>query len=329
MTDYKEKLIDMYANTSVENLANNNDFIKLCKQNEDDWDFLKFRRKIAIFKERLDRIIGNRSPRVQVNAALHYLRKKVAHSKKPLKKSDLNKDEYNDFNSCKKYIFKAYSKNWNTEQKTYFTENAEKILTYFDYFLSFTRRNPSQGQPNSINIHYMPFIAKYLRDSDVKNEKKLVGENLLAKALNRILTDFDLFGFFFPDHEGNNEKVIEKLEYASMHSFIFIQLLQPIMFKKREDDRENYCFIEYNLVKGNDDNRILFVLADRSREKFLDCSCWYEYDEWFEHIEQKDIVVLTPAKDLNDIEVFERKIEKNIRDKILGFRDKLFDKVPD
>ncbi len=314
------ELVEIYASYHSNEIENSLEYQILCEQHRKNPMFNRFRNVVEQIKLYLENTVEIQSSgKGQVSESLA-LMLRLANNK--------NKEF---FNYCRKFIIKAYSKNWNQEQLDYF-ERISDILTTtnYDYFLSFTRRKRSSGGYNPVNNNYEHFIKAILGGHRFTHEER-IEKNLLAKSIHQILRDRGYNGFFYPEYIGDNQLVDPKVERACKNSHIFIQLIQDVMFDKPESV-ENYCFKEYNYVKDTfSEEQILFVLAEDSLEKIINRSpVCLDYLDWYDHVLNKDSVILrfTTIWKKNDIDSIKKEIEENIGNKIKEYKDHLIENVP-
>jgi hypothetical protein len=319
MSNYKDDLVDIYASCRLSEIKNSSEYLNLCEQHNEYPQFHRFRKEIEKIKQHLERTVEIQSSKKrQVSECLTMICRVMG---------DKNEEI---LSCCRKFIIKAYSKNWNQKQLDYF-ERISDILTTadYDYFLSFTRRKRSSGGYNPVNSNYEHFIKAILGKYQF-TDKERIEKNLLAKSIHQILRDSGYNGFFYPDYIGDNQPVDPKVERACKNAHIFIQVIQDIMFDK--PSVENYCFKEYNYVKATFlEKQILFVLAENSRKKFVSRSpVCFEYLDWHNHILRKDIVILkfTTTWKQKDIDLLKKEIEENICNKIREYKDHLIKNVP-
>jgi hypothetical protein len=318
MSNYKDDLVDICASYPLSEIKNCSEYLNICEQHNEETHFHRFREKIQKIKQYLEGTVETQSSKKgQVSECLTMICRVM---------EDKNEEI---LSCCRKFIIKAYSKNWNQEQLDYF-ERISDILTTadYDYFLSFTRRKRSSGGYNPVNNNYKHFIKAILGEYRVTHEER-IEKNLLAKSIHQILRDSGHNGFFYPEYIGDNQPVDPKVERACKNAHIFIQVIQDIMFDK--PNVENYCFKEYSYVKDTFlEEQILFVLAEDSHEKFRSRLVGLDYLEWYEHIKGNDIVILkfTTTWKQKDIDLLKKKIETNICNKIKEYKDHLINNVP-
>jgi hypothetical protein len=320
MSNYKDELVDIYAHRLSE-INDSQEYQKLCDQHGKNFSFNCFRKNIEQIKKQLEVTVEiQTSEKREVSESLRIMNKV---------KKDKNKEI---LDHCRKLIIKAYSENWSPEQLDYFEKISNKLTTPdHDYFLSFTRRKRSGYGYNRINKNYEYFIKDTLGEHSFIEEER-IKKNLLARSIHSILTECGYNGFFYPEHSEDNQPVGPKLERECKNSLIFIQLIQNVMFDKT--DGENYCFTEYKYARDTffSEEEIIFVLAEASYEKFCEIKddVCLDYQVWYEHVLNKDIVSLgfTTTRKQKDIDLLKKKIEDKICNKIREYKDNLCENVP-
>ena len=227
MSDYKDELVDIYASyDKLSEAEKSPEYQKLCEQHDEKKSpFHKFRKDIAEIKRVLEEKIDREqlSEKGQISVSLKLMQVVLK-----------DKKEEDILNCCRKLIIKVYSKNWSPEQLDYFEKISDKLTTTkYDYFLSFTRRNPSPDEYNSVNRNYEYFIKDTLGKHSFKKEE-IIKKNLLARSIHHLLRSRNK-GFFYPDYIGDSQLVDPKVERACKNSFLFIQLIQNInRFESKE-----------------------------------------------------------------------------------------------
>ena len=191
------------------------------------------------------------------------------------------------------FAYEALSAGWTEDQKNRFCDVAQKLIDGYDYFLSFTGRNPNrQVAKLRVNREYIEFIRDVLTD-DMISTAKMDTDNLLAMAINALLKERRCEGFFYPDRRGDSKEVQKKLQIGCKESLSFVQLLDNEMFILSQNVDENYCHFEYlRAVENKLDMLFLFPYADhRDLEKeHLDA-----LDGWYQKISKADLRILPPA----------------------------------
>jgi hypothetical protein len=163
------------------------------------------------------------------------------------------------------------------------------------FFLSFTSRYPSPelGGPNPINVAYKHFI-KHVLGEDAITSSNQRGTNLLAKAICLRLTTPGIEGYYYPRQQYDNAETEKKLEEACDESFMFVQLIQSILFYPPARGK-NFCFLEWDRVMrrlsaDEKEERILYVLAEMDYRELQDLTPPPpdEYNGWYQHVSKKD-----------------------------------------
>ena len=161
-------------------------------------------------------------------------------------------------------------------------------------------------------------------------------DNLLAKAIHAFLKreggKFNLIGFFYPQQERDNQKVSEKLNSACEHCFVFIQLVQNIIFDYEE---KNYCYLEYSkYCETHSSNKYFIFLLDGPHDNLKESDYIHpEYDEWHKEIDHRDAISLERIEDKKSsdqqIPNLLRSLRKNLVEKINQIKWKIIEDVPD
>jgi F0F1-type ATP synthase delta subunit len=333
MESFTKTLIECYAKYGVENVNQCEDFKTLCNKERGDFIFNEERRRIENLQRSIESEVS-RSPtsREQIINALKLLDKKFAPKD--------NKKNKEDVEYIYELILKGYcNKDWRADQLDYFKKVYKAITTYSDYFLSFTNRKATKNNPNIVNFNHM-YLIKWLcpsyREKKHFERESKENNNLLAKAIYYFLRSNkpQLRGFYYPVHEGDNQKVKEKLRAAAGNTFVFIQIIQNIMFSKNFDCENNYCFFEYCEAKRNisgEHQRILFILAEDSREDIIPkTDIWEKFENWYDEMVEKDKIILEYTKTYRprQLEKLEDKIKKNLLNRVSEAKEKMIDKVP-
>lgn len=193
------------------------------------------------------------------------------------------------------------------------------IKLEYDYFLSFTSRYPpGVAGDNPINTAYQQFIISEI-GVDEYNKADRKKQNLLASAVQRLLSQPRMKGFYFPHTQYDNTVTEKKLEEACDNSLVFVQLVQTIMFDPPATGT-NFCFFEWNRVQtqfaeADKDRRILFVVAAQDRNVFLGVLPFYEYDLWHDHIRRKDPPYLPEVQFYSEATL--REVKRTFQDKMV------------
>jgi len=316
MTGVINQLIDIYARCKCTDVGEDSDYCALLDNNKRNALFDKERARIELYKKELeDRVSIQVTSRDQVREALKFLNKIIMGR------------EIRYVTECIELIIKTYSSAWNEEQTKYFAEYSIALQSNHDYFLSFTTRNYDELNENIVNRRYKYFIKSMLGSN--KYEKDKIRKNLLAESINSFLTNERLKGFFYPDREGDNRYVNEKLQEAINKSFFFIQVVQNIMFECVDP---NYCFIEYTQAKKNRHGDCMhYILAEESHKALIpDHEVCLDYKLWHEEIGGRDKIILEFTERYNPTQIseFKKNLKEKLVDAIRTLKMKFYEDVP-
>jgi hypothetical protein len=193
------------------------------------------------------------------------------------------------------FAYKALSAAWREDQRTRFCSVAQKLIEGYDYFLSFTGRNPNTHVAKlRVNREYDEFIHDVLT-ADKISSSKMDEDNLLATAIDALLKEQQRNGFFYPDRRGDGAIVRDKLKIGLKRSLSFVQLLDNEMFILDQDVKENFCYFEY---QGAIENQLemLFLLPYANRADLLrEEERLMDLDDWYQKILKVDLRLLPPA----------------------------------
>ncbi len=320
-----DKLIQIYASCHVTEVYKKQAYINLCKKYDEFGWFNEGVKKIIAIKKHLEEFVEGEIPKDQVSECLQILHSKIFHNRSQ------------GFELTYKLIVLMYARHWSPEQMAYFNQMIDLFKNRNkDYFLSFTSRKVDEKLDNFLHTNYKFFIKQYL---GIKTKKEWIhaikeaeenNDNLLAKTINRILRQ-KLDGFYYPSYKGNNEVVAKKLKNGCQSSFSFIQLIQNIIFKPKENDT-NYCYLEYKYAKEVlKENERFYILAEKSRDhidqkyKIDD-----QYHSWYHDVMSRDILHLPPTEIYNGRQLQEMYylISEKLRKDIEIIRTRLFNSVP-
>lgn len=293
----QEDLIELFSRGPIDSVYDSDDYQKLCHANVEDPTFNELRNKIEEIRHKLDDHMNkSKSYREQVQNALRLLRR-------------LEKDEKKISRTLVLNMLNTKALKWSIEARKYYEEKSEFMIDAVDYFLSFTNRNPGSPDQNDINRNHQHFICQSLGCE--YNPK--INCNLVAKTVHYHLSNRLFSGFYYPQHEGNNDDVKEKLSKNCIGSLAFVQLIQAAMFKNICGS-PNWCFFEYNLAYGEDPKRILFVQIEEDiREDGIDAA----FDGWYQNFVNKDSIKLRSTwKHSDDLEEVIYENRHLIRDKL-------------
>jgi len=313
MADYRDDLIRLFASNRVDQIEQNEEFQQLCAAHDGDPAFGRFKTELHLVwraKTRLEKLLDKPFTRSseQVRAALEELR---------AKRGDPDQELYY------KLIMASDAPEWSEPQTEYFQRAWSLLQSKYDFFFSHTTRRFPPDEDNLVNVYYQHFISVY-GDSTKLGKPDAKQKNQLAYTINRLLSkDKRYAGFFFETHANDNQEVELKLRQACRSSFVFVQLVQNIMFRP-PDKPPNYCFIEYKeavsyILPGlHGDQRILFIVAEDSPKALLHSfEVPEEYQGWYSHLRSKAALYLQKFGVKDDARIWDvyETLEKNVTNK--------------
>ena len=317
-----DKLIEIFAQCDIDDLERNQDYIKLFREYQGKVWFDHKRKIVTEIKRFLEESVEQQaSSKNQIIEALKSL-------------NMMNNQE--EKNICYELIIKGYSNQWTENQLNHFKKYSDALQNYWSYFFSFTGRNPAPQQDNYINIKHRFLIEHILGRYFYKRADKKK-QNLLAEAINYCLkiegNNGGTGGFYYLDQPGDNRDVEEKIQEELEKCFVFIQLIQNIMFLP--DQNPNYCYSQYRYAREffPDTTNFIFLLAEESRDSLLAIrhEIPLEYYEWYSDILDRDLIILEPTENYNRKHIQNQiyKIRQNIVQKIDQIKWKMIEDVPD
>ncbi len=233
---------------------------------------------------------------------------------------------------------KGYRAKWPFAQQAYFESGYQKLSLPNDFFFSFSTRYEHVASENPVNYAYKHFILKVLTPEDWESADRNK-ENLLAKAVYTLVSEKKGHkGFYFPDSQYDNTYTEEKLERELRDSYIFLQMLQNVMFRPPAEG-ENYCHFEFIRAhqqldaEGQVEHRMLFVVAENEGGFIRPRDVYPDYDQWFgQVIKRKDVPYIPEVAVPVDADARYEQIKKLIEEKLIALIDaawyRLIDNVP-
>ncbi|MBZ5594762.1 MAG: hypothetical protein LAP39_21160 [Acidobacteriia bacterium] len=308
----REALIQLYAATPVAGILASPAYQKLYADHGKDSDFSGERHAVETAKvwvENENFLTPGLTQHQQLQKALELLV-----CTRRMQNQDL----------CYALIVAGYKPSWTAARQDYFDYAWGRIQAQFDFFFSFTTRNPAEPGENPINRMYRWFISHVLGpDEFLKADRKT--KNLLADAIRqRVLERLPrMEGFYFPDSQYDNSDTLAKLEKALASNLVFVQLVQDIMFVAPKQG-ENFCFNEYTRAVAllqNDphkDQRVVFVVADKDRKTFEKRLGLVPppYLAWKQHVCRDDTPYLADVEFPNDTDARVKELMGLIDDKV-------------
>jgi hypothetical protein len=309
-----DELIEIYGRRQTDDVASDQDYVRLCKKNDGDSFFHADRLRIELIKRKLESQVGIQKTRQhQVKFALKLFHRLVG--------SKVQEDHI-----CNRLTLLSYYPKWTDKQKAYFDEKCALISTKLDYFLSFTQRNQSVAG-NPINSYH-----RYLIQSLGLRDPKDDATNELARMLDVLLRIHQYRGFFFPAHEGDSQQATQKFLKALDNSVVFIQLVQNEMFSKRYVDRPNYCFQEYTRAVDTR-KKMIFIFADGQHPQDLipEEDVLLDLDAWYQFVLGADCIYMQStriAEQSASIQVSHDKLKERLLEGVHSFRQALWEGAP-
>ena len=325
MKKYTDELIKIFSQCKINELGKNTQYQKLCRKYGDQSSFNLARQQIEDIKARLEKEIDNKqlSTKQQVIEALRILNQFIL---------DENKEK---LDLCYSLIKKTYSQNWTSNQQEHFEKYSDALENHMYYFFSFTDRNyVDDDEENYINKQHK-FLIRHILGSEYDHADKR--KNLLATAINKLLmNDPNIVrkkGYFYHDKQGDSKVVETELKEACAKSFVFIQLIQNIMFHKKPNEEKSPCCLEYEYARDSkklDTSKFLFAEGSYGNIIKVD-NVPDSYREWYEDIKSRSLLEIEP------IESYKRKDIQNQKEKIVNrlvkeidtIKWKIIAKVPD
>lgn len=313
MNELRRRLVDLYSGGPVTEVQSSSAYQDLLTEHKGDRVFDAERDMVQESREWVDKRLSNKpSYKDQVASALRLLRT----SKKP-----------EQTEACRELVLQTYGTRWDANQRKYFEDKSLVIMEAWDYFLSFTNHNPARGQLNQVNKNYKYFIRKSMQRGEFERAN-LSERNWLAHTVDYLLrTESNLNGFYYPEHEGDNAIVEEKLRTNCLKALAFVQLVQRDIFHYNADGYPNWCFFEYEVVRQQSADRILFVQVDQNipAETFNPA-----FDDWYAAFKARDPVKLTTTPTYREAVILEneRKIT-DLAEQIQSAVDRIYLEIPD
>lgn len=213
---------------------------------------------------------------------------------------------------------RIFGPGWSDAQREHFEQLADVFAEGYDFFLSFTGRNPTHGQAVlRVNREYEAFIARVLTP-DRRARADAASDNLLAGALHALLrADHRLTGFYYPDRQGDSADVKKKLDEGCRRSLAFVQLLDNEMLLPQDAANENYCYWEYKRAEqGGLEILFLFPYAKRDELLALEDRA-EEVADWYDRVSTADLRLLPLARDSDPVKL------QNMMDQIRSLAEQI------
>lgn len=290
----RRELIELYSKAPVEEVHAGSRYQRLYARYDTDprrrRAFFRVRQRVEQLRSRIDDHLGDQATsQLQVQMALRLIWR--------LRRDDLQEPAIG-------MILTAYGDGWSDEQRDYFEQWARRFLDATPYFLSFTTRNRAFPQLNHVNRHHEHFIRNAL-GNDVYEAADLGAQNLVAEAVHYHLVNRRAGGFYFQQHQGDNQDIEEKILDQLRRCLALVQLVQGESFR-HYDERRNWCHLEYRTVRNADARRVLFVEIEPDidpDEVHLD------FNDWYQDYVDKDNIRLAWTRQAEEV----TRVEENFR----------------
>jgi hypothetical protein len=311
MNDLQKALVKLYAKGSGKLVQALPEYEALCKAYEGDHSFEGERTRIEELRVYLDESLKvTKSVRQEVDSALRL----VWRLRNPIKRE-----------LYRALVLEAAGNTWSEGHRTYFAEQSLVLTQARHYFLSFTSRNRSQPNQNLVNANHQQFIRKVIGKARYDSADKSK-ENLLAVAIDSLLTGSLFDGWFFPKHLGDNSIVEQKLRENCERSLSFVQLVQLEMFYLDAQGPQNWCFFEYGVVKQASIPRVFVQIEEQvpGDNIALTFNDWYAEFSARDAIKLKDTRFYKPAALQENFDSIE-KLKTQVRQSL----NRIYQNVPD
>lgn len=224
----KEKLIDIYARHSSDELEEN-DFEKLKTGVGKRYDILikdheypSFFNDLKSLRHELDVTLDGEVDDRQVKGCLSLLHAKWQHD---------------DFQLCKDVIKKGIYKTWTKDLQEYFDSGCEMIAEWKDYFISYTNRNLHET-----NTDFKDVIPEVLGHEFYTRTKDKA--NCVPHVIVHFLNGHGLKGFFDKDNITCGDVIKEEIYKHCTAVYAFVQLVE-LETLKYDEGKTNWCFHEF------------------------------------------------------------------------------------
>ncbi|MBZ5581053.1 MAG: hypothetical protein LAQ30_02405 [Acidobacteriia bacterium] len=314
--EYPE-LIRFFAAHKVKDIQNVREYEEYCERNLESFAFRSARHEVEVAKQTIEeRLDAQATATLQVSQAL-----KLLESRRGL-----------DFDLYHELISAGYKAGWSPEQQKYYDHAARIVRSGNYFFLSFTSRAPAGPGDKRVNRRYWYFIRNKIQRATAGDRRE---RNLLADAIDLMLRDEFLEGFYYKRHDNDNSIVERKLRDACQSCLVFVQLVDNAMF--RPPKAPNYCEFEYrhalefiSQVEGTIEHRTVFLVTEKEPQDLPDPDAVFAgYSDWLKYILSKSAVYLPPVEEYDRTAIDELKAKlAGVVAQVKQARKNLLEKAP-
>ena len=147
---------------------------------------------------------------------------------------------------------------WSKAVQTDYDKKYEMIVTWNDYFISYTTRNIGET-----NYDYKQLYEAVGFPLPPPDETR----NYVAQIIVRNLYLADLHGFVDWKKIRSGDFIKTKLDEQCKKSFSFVQLLEKVTFVRPEDEGVNWCFKEF--TKFDEKHQVMQNCTDENQQCYF------------------------------------------------------------
>lgn len=306
------QLIALYAKDLAVEAENTDEFRKLDAASGSITSFNRTRSLLRKYRATFE-TMKNSSTQTQAIACLHTIRGEAGAENRAV---------------LRQFALDALASTWRAEQTKRFERIASALIDGYDYFLSFTGRGIAQGARLRVNREYEAFIGIVL-DATVLQKANWSEDNLLAFAIDALLRERSLKGFYYPDRRGDSAQVLAKLEDGVDRAISMVQLLDNVMFMSTPTDDQNWSYWEFKRAL-HCQLSLLFLFPYAKRDDLLaEADRLQDLDDWYQRVRSADLRILpvAPAYDRSNLAKINDEISA-LSAQIVSERNRMIESVP-
>ncbi|MEM7067195.1 MAG: hypothetical protein AAF572_29025 [Cyanobacteria bacterium P01_B01_bin.77] len=331
MTDFYKELVELYAENDVVEIRGDhshleNKFGRSLTELQEDWDFPAQKKLVQSVKKSIEMRAENLRTSTQkeriaecLNIVLHVATFKNDGETERQKKLDV----------VAELIELMFSEDWSEAQRTHFRYGVQLVREWKNYFISYTN-----GAPKVLNSKYKKVINGLVSQSTL-DQRDWNNENILVDAVVETLRRRDVEGFYDRDQIEIGEDIEKEISPAAMHSFAFIQIVQPETFTQNDPNwsyEEYKTFINHNYTIVRDreiykdcfGKRYKSMLTNKEEDQLVPPLLPFEYEPWRDRIFRSHHHKLLPT-DLHECESAINSLGHQIR----ALQKEFFEAVPE